>query len=60
MPIGNLSDPAFEPSDAQLHELAQRAFAEVPRRNQQASAKLRAEIEKLRLAMVLRIADKLR
>lgn len=60
MPTGNLSDPTFEPSDAQLSELTQRAFAEVPRRNQQANAKLRSEIETMRTAIRLRLAGKLR
>lgn len=54
----DLMDPDSEPSDDELRELARRAFADVGARNQQALAKLRAEIDVLREEARKRVADR--
>jgi len=40
----NLADPAFEPTDEQLQQLARDAFADVGERHRAALARLRARI----------------
>jgi hypothetical protein len=52
----NLGDPDFEPTDEELIELAHRAFADVPRANDAAQAKLRADIAALREEALRQVA----
>ena len=52
----NLGDPDFEPTDEELIELSHRAFAGVPTANEDAQAKLRADIAALREESLRRLA----
>lgn len=55
----NLADPSFEPTDEQLIELSRRAFADVPRKNELALEKLRAEIAELRRKVLRELDEQL-
>lgn len=44
----NLADPAFEPTDEQLHELSRRAFAGVAAAHAKSLERLRAQIAEAR------------
>ena len=44
----NLADPAYEPSDEELQQLARDAFADVAERNREAQRQLWEQIEALR------------
>jgi predicted Zn-dependent protease with MMP-like domain len=50
MPIRNLADPAYEPSDEDLHELMSRAFAHIPAQQERVARELREKIAQLRAA----------
>lgn len=50
MPTRNLADPAYEPSDEDLHELMSRAFAHVPAQQERVLRELREKIGQLRTA----------
>ena len=52
----NLADPDCEPSDEQLRALSRGAFADVRRKNDEATARLTAAIEQRRQAVLARIA----
>jgi hypothetical protein len=52
----NLADPEFEPTDAQLVGLSQRAFAGVAEAHQAALRRLRGEIAEARAAVLARLA----
>lgn len=43
----NFADPDFEPTDEQLEQLSREAFADVARKNEEALARLRAQVAKL-------------
>ena len=43
----NLADSSVEPTDDELVDLARRAFADVPERNREISARLRSDIAQL-------------
>ena len=49
MPI-NLADPAFEPTDEQLVDLAKKAFANLPEKHRAIDAKIQEEIRLARVA----------
>jgi hypothetical protein len=51
----DLADPAFEPSDEELAELAKRAFAHVRQAHEDSLQKLRAEIAAARAAAMERL-----
>lgn len=53
----NFGDPAFEPTDEQLRELAREAFAEVAENHRAALARLRVEIARLRVEATVRVSD---
>jgi hypothetical protein len=53
----NLADPDFEPTDAQLAELSQRAFSGVRDANRAALEKLRAEIARERERVLRRLRE---
>jgi predicted Zn-dependent protease with MMP-like domain len=50
MPARNLADPAYEPSDEDLHELMSRAFAHIPAQQERVLRELREKIAQLRTA----------
>ena len=50
MPTRNLADPAYEPSDEDLHELMSRAFAHIPAQQERILRELREKIAHLRAA----------
>lgn len=52
----DFGDPDFEPTDEQLEQLSREAFADVPARNREALARLRAQIEVLRVDALARVA----
>jgi hypothetical protein len=54
----NLADPAFEPTDDDLTALATRAFAHVPKAQEEALRKLRADIATARLAALERLRER--
>jgi hypothetical protein len=56
---GNLADPDYEPTDAELRDLAKSAFAGVGTRNEQALNKLHEEISVQRALVMRRMAEKL-
>jgi hypothetical protein len=49
---GNLADPEYEPTDEELRDLVQCAFADVAARNQAALQKVHAEIATLRASLM--------
>jgi len=53
----NLADPAYEPSDDELRELARKAFEHVPQARRDANARLRAEIAKMRAEVLKRLRE---
>lgn len=57
MPPRNLADPDYEPSDEDLNELMQRAFAHVPADSERLRASSRAEIAKQRAVVLAWLRD---
>ena len=56
--VTNFGDPSFEPTDEELAELMQEAFADVPARSAAALARIRREIEELSAQTMLRLQQR--
>lgn len=54
----DLADPAFEPTDAQLVELSQRAFAGVRQQNERALQGIRDQIAAARELVLRALAER--
>ena len=57
MPPRNLADPDYEPSDEDLNELMQRAFAHVPMQEAERRARAREDIARERRAVLARLRE---
>ena len=53
----DLTNPDFEPTDEDLRELSRAAFAHLPQARKESDERLRAEIARLRAAVLARLRE---